>query len=119
MPLEYNQTLFTQAALLRLEDLDLVVAVVDGLAKSFLLGIQYMASVDADPFLELGVALVDFVLESVNLQVLVLDFLQKMRDLSWRVGDWITCQQRLELRAGGITYCRARIAQGAKQRPLD
>lgn len=72
-----NHGLLTKTDLFGLENFTLIVAIADGLGEGFLLWILDMAAVDADPFLQLIVAFVDFVLECLDLHVLGLDFFQQ------------------------------------------
>lgn len=89
LALEDQEGLLSETAFCSLEDFALVVAVVDGLGESLFLGILHMASIHPDPLLELRIALVDFVFEGGDLQVLGLDLLHEMGHLGGDVGHWV------------------------------
>lgn len=82
---QHNQGLFAQAAFLGLQDLTLVEAVVDGFGKGVLLRIRHMTTVEAHPFLERSITLVNLLLVCENLVVFCLDLLEQMSYFSWSV----------------------------------
>lgn len=88
LSLQHNQGLFAQAAFLGLQDLTLVEAVVNGLGEGVFLRIRHMATVEAHPFLERSVTLVNLLLVCENLMVFCLDLLKQMSYFSWSVCHW-------------------------------
>jgi len=88
LALQYDESLFTQATFLGLQDLALVEAVVNRLGESVFLWVRHVATVQTHPLLECSITFVDFVLVRQNLVVFGLDLLEQVSYFSRSVCHW-------------------------------